>query len=278
MFFQHFDPHRDLGENDSDSENQFSKKNKNGNFVVIIMAGGEGKRMNSPLPKVLVPILKKPMLVRILNMLDSFSPSPHKILIVVGKHHDLIKQVVSKHIKNTQNIKYVLQKEPLGTGDAVKCCLPELDSNDNVLILNGDVPLIKEDTILEFVNNCDEAGIISFNVDNPHGYGRIIKNKKKEFRCIKEEKDCNEEEKKIQEVNAGIYFFSAMVLKTYIPKIDNNNKANEYYLTSIVDKILEKEDLEFFIYNIPDDKKYEVMGVNTQDELQKLESLYHLFK
>ncbi len=274
MFFQHFDPHSDLSSHNSDEIN-----NKNtGNFVVIIMAGGEGKRMNSSVPKVLVPINKKPMLIRIIEMLETLEPNPHKILIVVGKHHDLIKQVISKHIKNSKNIFFVKQNEPLGTGDAVKCCLPHLESSDNVLILNGDVPLIKNDTILEFVNGCDEAGIISFNLDNPTGYGRIVKNKKKEFKCIKEEKDCTEEERQIVEVNAGIYFFSAMVLKTYIPKIDNNNKSNEYYLTSIVDKILEKEDLEFNIYNVPNEKKYEVMGVNTQEELKNLENLYLLFK
>ncbi len=269
MFFQHFDPHSDLSSNNSD---EFENKNS-GNFIVIIMAGGEGKRMNSPLPKVLTPINKKPMLIHILHMLESLEPTPHKILIVVGKHHDLIKQVVSKHIKKNKNIIYVNQNEPLGTGDAVKCCLPELVWNDNVLILNGDVPLIQNDTILEFVNGCDEAGIISFNLDNPYGYGRIIKNKNI-LKYIKEEKDCNEEEKMVKEVNAGIYFFSAMVLKTYIPKIDNNNKSKEYYLTSIVDKILEKEDLEFNIFNISDEKKYEVMGVNNQEELKTLENIY----
>ncbi len=272
MFFQHFDPHADLGQEQHDFE-----KDNSGNFVVIIMAGGEGKRMNSSLPKVLTPIHKKPMLIRILNTLNTLEPTPHKILIVVGKHHDLIKHIVLKEFKHSKNIHFIHQKEPLGTGDAVKCCLPELEWNDNVLILNGDVPFIQNETILDFVNGCDEAGIISLNMDNPKGYGRIIykqSGRKKEFKAIREEKDCSEDERLIQEVNAGIYFFNAMVLRTYIPKIDNHNKANEYYLTSIVDKILEKEDLEFNVYNIPDEKKYEVMGVNTQDELNHLENIY----
>lgn len=274
MFFQQFDPHQDLN---SQNLEEFTNKS-NGNFVVIIMAAGDGKRMNTSIPKVLVPIHKKPMIIHILQTLDNLEPSPSKILIVVGKHSEIIQQTVKKEFKKNKNIHFVLQKEPLGTGDAVKCCLPEIEWNDNVLILNGDVPFIQEDTLLEFVNNCDEAGIISLNMKNPTGYGRILYKqigRKKEFKAIREEKDCNDEEKKIQEVNAGIYFFNAMVLRTYIPKIDNNNKANEYYLTSIVDKILEKEDLEFNIYNIPDEKKYEVMGVNTQEELKNLESLFN---
>lgn len=271
MFFHpNMDPHNDLsGFHNSDDE----KSNKNfSNFVVIIMAAGEGKRMNSNLPKVLHPVNKKPMLVRIVEMLDKLSPSPRKILIVTGKHHDLIKAVVSKAIKNN-NIEYIQQKEPKGTGDAIKCCLNELNSDDNVLILNGDMPLIKEDTILEFVNGCDEAGLVTVDLEEPKGYGRIIRNKKKEFMEIKEDKDCNEEERNIKEVNAGIYFFHSLVLKTYIPNIDNNNKQKEYYLTSIIEKIREKEDLEFNLYKIPENRKHEVLGVNTQEELQNIENI-----
>lgn len=251
-------------------------RRKNSNFVVIIMAAGEGKRMNSSLPKVLHPVNKKPMLIRIVEMLSSLSPPPRKVLIVTGRHHDLIRAVVSKAVRD-DNIIYIQQHEPQGTGDAVKCCLRELGDNDNVLILNGDMPLIREETVMEFVNGCDEAGIVTVDLNEPNGYGRIIRNSKNdEFTGIKEDKDCDENEKMIKEVNAGIYYFHSMILKTYIPKIDNNNKQREYYLTSIIEKIQEKENLEINLYKIPENKKYEVMGVNTPEELRGIENIINL--
>lgn len=243
---------------------------KEQDFVVIIMAGGEGKRMNSSLPKVLHPFLGEPMLVRIIKM--AVNLSPRKIMVVTGKHHDLIKRVVEQKVK-IPILEYVQQKEPLGTGDAIKSCLPHLDSSSSVLILNGDMPAVQEELIAEFVNGCDEAGIMTMELENPTGYGRIVKDKKKNFNGIIEEKDCSEEEKKIKEVNTGVYYFHAMILKCYIPKITNQNIQNEYYLTDIIKVINEHEDLDINLFKVSKENQYQLMGVNTPEELKNVESI-----
>ncbi len=245
------------------------KPTKTPRFVVILMAGGEGKRMNSNLPKVLHPVLGKPMLVRILETVQKVSPS--KILIVTGKHHSTIQQTLKPILSKNSNIEFIQQPSPLGTGNAIQCCLSSLESDDYVLILNGDMPCIHEETIVQFVNECEDAGLITMNLDEPKGYGRILKNGKKEFQGIREDKDCTEEEKKIKEVNCGIYYFQSMILKTYIPKITNQNVQNEYYLTDIFDIINRHEDLEYYVYQIPEENKYQMMGVNTPEELQNVE-------
>lgn len=240
-------------------------------FVIIIMAAGEGKRMNSSLPKVLHPFLQKPMLIHILETVQKVSPK--KIFVVTGKHQEMIQKKIDQYRISSPNIQYIQQPNPLGTGDAIKCCLSELDPNDYVLILNGDMPCVSEELIVDFVNQCDEAGFVSMELENPFGYGRILKNGKKEFQGMREERDCNEEEKKIREVNAGIYYFQSMILKTYIPKIQNENQQKEYYLTDIFQTIQKYEDLEYHIHKIPTSMNYQLMGVNTQEELQRLEKI-----
>ncbi len=268
MFFHPNHIHPGMQHNNFPSDK--SSDGNTDNFVVTIMAAGEGKRMNSNVPKVLHPFKGVPMLVRIIKTVEKTSPK--KIIVVTGKFHDLILNVLSKHI-DINHITFIKQNEPLGTADAIKSCLKEYHSNDYVLILNGDMPCIHENTIVQFVNNCDEAGLITAKIDNPSGYGRIISDKKNNFIEIKEHKDCNEEEIKIDEINVGIYYFQAMILKTYIPKINNNNKQNEFYLTDIIKKIRECEDLDIYKFLIQQNDNFQVMGVNTPDELKHLENI-----
>ena len=132
---------------------------------------------------------------------------------------------------------------------------------------------VQEELIAEFVNGCDEAGIMTMELENPTGYGRIVKDKKKNFRGIIEEKDCTEEERRMREVNTGVYYFSAMILKCYIPKITNQNRQNEYYLTDIVKVILEHEDLDIHLFKVSKENQYQLMGVNTPEELKNVESI-----
>ncbi len=267
--FPHPQSHPNMNMNMEQDNSESSEKH----FVVIVMAGGNGTRMaNDVLPKVLTPLKGKPMLIRIIEQVELVSPK--KIIVVTGKHHQLIERVVNQKIRSNINIEFVQQMEALGTGDAIKCCLNKLEWDDRVLILNGDVPCIKAEMIAEFVNECDDAGIISMDMENPFGYGRILKkmkNRQIEFSGIREEKDCSEEEQLIKEVNAGIYFFHSMILKTYIPKITNNNSKNEYYLTDIIEIILQHEDLEFNVFKPKRSEQYQLLGVNTQDELRLLE-------
>ncbi len=246
------------------------KEEDSSNFVIVIMAAGEGKRMRSDKPKVLHEFNGKVMIVKILETISLLNVS--RVYVITGRHHDKIKEEIEKS-RLRINVQYVRQREPLGTGDAIKSCLPELTNNDSVLILNGDMPCINGEMLVRFVNDCNEAGIITVNLENPTGYGRIIMNNRKEFRGIREEKDCTDEERLIKKVNTGIYYLHAMILKTYLPKITNENRQQEYYLTDIFEKIFECEDLDVNVYTVKEEEKRYVMGVNTPEELTYLEEL-----
>ena len=253
--------------------------------VVTIMAAGEGKRMNSNIPKVLHLFKGIPMLVRILMQASRLKPD--KIIVITGKYHHLIQLTVETHLRelnvdiHTQNIVYVQQPEPNGTGGAISCCLDlynediESNLNENVLILNGDMPLVQFELLEDFVNRCIEtksqANLLVCDIENPQGYGRILYNDDRVFIGIREEKDCSEEERTIPTVNVGIYLFSASVLKHYIPLIKNDNAQREYYLTDIAKMLVGK----IQTISIPPSMTYQIYGVNTQEELRKLE--YSIF-
>jgi bifunctional N-acetylglucosamine-1-phosphate-uridyltransferase/glucosamine-1-phosphate-acetyltransferase GlmU-like protein len=246
--------------------------------TVTIMAAGEGKRMNSSIPKVLHLFKGVPMLIRII--LEVIKLNIHKIVIVTGKYDQLIKDTIhiffatNKIDKiDTINIIYVQQTTPIGTADAIKYTLDHYNDNEHVLILNGDMPLISSvllEKFLEFQKH--ENKIMVAQLDNPYGYGRILYDIQCNFTGIKEEKDCSSDEKNINIINVGIYFFHSSTLQTFIPCIDNNNKQNEYYLTDII-KIIKNhnEKNTIYTYCIEEQLKYQIMGVNTQEELKKLE-------
>ena len=241
----------------------------NYNLVVTIMAAGEGKRMNSNIPKILHQFKGIPMLIRIITEVLKINPS--KIIIITGKYDILIKETIQNYIENYDNLVFIKQNIPHGTGDAIKCTLNEYNDDDHVLILNGDMPLIQSNLLNKFINDFSQAKLLVAKLENPFGYGRILYNNNK-FIGIKEEKDCDLIEKEIDIVNVGIYFFKSFILKKYIPLIDNNNIQNEYYLTDIV-KII-KNDINIDTYLIEEELKYQILGVNTQQELLDLENKY----
>ena len=236
--------------------------------VVLIMAGGLGKRMNSELPKVLHLLKEKPLIVHVIE--TALKINPIKIGIIVGKYRNIIEMTINKYLKDTSKIDYIIQPDALGTGDAIMCCKDFLSNykNSSVTILSGDVPLIKSET-LERLNtslNKSLAAILINKLDNPAGYGRIIRDNK-QFVKIVEEKDCNKEERKVDIVNSGIYSFKTETILNNISKITNNNKQNEYYLTDIFNFINKKSIDLLYLEN-----KYEVMGVNTPEQLKELEN------
>jgi bifunctional N-acetylglucosamine-1-phosphate-uridyltransferase/glucosamine-1-phosphate-acetyltransferase GlmU-like protein len=157
------------------------------------------------------------------------------IYIVVGKYRDQIEKVINEHFVKSEYIHYINQPEPLGTGHAIQCCLPTLqqyDLNSNVLILSGDVPLFSTQSMREIMNNRYAATIVATQMEKPYGYGRIIQSHTGALRIV-EEKDCTKEEKLVKLVNCGIYAFKNDFLCQNLPKINNNNAQQEYYLTSI---------------------------------------------
>jgi bifunctional N-acetylglucosamine-1-phosphate-uridyltransferase/glucosamine-1-phosphate-acetyltransferase GlmU-like protein len=247
-------------------------------MIVIIMAGGLGKRMESDLPKVLHKVYNPnildnlndsyPMLIHVIN--TSIKLKPKKIFIIVGKYLDIIKKTINKFIINCDLIEYVIQDPALGTGHAIKCSLSSISNyiNDRALILSGDVPLISFNT-LNGLNGPINKLLVT-KLDEPFGCGRILFNNNiKKIIGIKEEKDCNEEEKKIKYVNCGIYQIFVKDLINLIPLIDNNNNSNEYYLTDIIYLMIQKLiPIETFI--LEKNKQWEIKNVNTKKDLEIL--------
>jgi UDP-N-acetylglucosamine diphosphorylase/glucosamine-1-phosphate N-acetyltransferase len=238
------------------------------NTIVIIMAGGLGKRMNSDLPKVLHTINHKPILTHVIE--QSIQLNPHKIFVVVGKNKNKIEEAIGD-LKN--KVQFIIQPVPLGTGHAIYCCREELMKNPykKVLILSGDVPLLSSTTMESMLTNFKDVKIVTTILDNPYGYGRILS--RNGIISIVEEKDATEEEKQIKKVNCGIYIIDSNILCTYLPLIKNNNNQKEYYLTDIIAIIQKCQFANVDIFNIPQEKQYEIMGVNTIEQLHELEKL-----
>jgi len=237
-------------------------------LTIIIMAGGQGKRMNSSLPKVLHKFMDIPFLVRIIH--EAKKLNPNKIVVIVGKDEELIQQTLSEYNITADDVSFVRQPEPNGTGNAIKCSLDYIENEANILILNGDMPLIKSKTLSKFISSHENSIMIS-KLEDPQHYGRIII-KENKFVGILEYKDCNEEERKIDLVNVGIYYFKGSILKTYIHRITNENSQKEYYLTDLI-KLLTPV-YEVVPYLIDQDLNYQILGINTKEELDTLEKLY----
>ena len=234
------------------------------NLTVIILAAGKGTRMQSNLPKVLHTINNKPMLQTVID--TSLKLTPKKILIVVGYK----KELVIEKIKRNNIITYVNQKEQKGTGDAIKQCLKEIGPKENVLILSGDVPLISSSTLKNFIHeykkNKSDASLISTNLSDPSGYGRIIRKNKINLSKIVEHKDANKKELNITEINSGIYLIKSQIIIDKIPLIKSNNAQGEYYLTDIFNFINSEVTN---IYNT--NNHLEISGINTLEQLETLE-------
>ena len=250
--------------------------NKNSDkLFVIILAGGLGKRMNSKIPKVLHCINNIPMLVRIIN--NAKFLNPFKILIVVGQYKEIIYSTLIKYIDlNTMNIEFIIQKEPLGTGNALLSCKNYLNNykNSKTLILPGDVPLIQYSLLGEIISDFKNITIVTTKIKNPYGYGRIILDNNLYFKEIKEEKDCSDNQKKINLINAGIYMINTHLLCKYISYINNNNIQKEYYLTDLFAIIKLYENINIELFEIEEENQYQIEGVNTQEQLNEVNKIF----
>jgi len=233
--------------------------------IIIILAAGKGTRMESDLPKVLHTINNMPMIKKVIN--TSKQLKPYKIIVIVGYKKELVIESI-----NDNTIEYVIQKEQKGTGHAIMQCLPSIENfKGNILILSGDVPLIQTQTLIDFIKSHNEnksgASLISTDLDEPGGYGRIIKNKKQQLTGIVEYKDASDDEKSIKEINSGIYIFNVETLKSSLSLITNNNAQKEYYLTEVFDFI---DSDTTFVKKIK--RSNEILGVNNLEELNELEN------
>lgn len=243
-------------------------------MIVIIMAGGLGKRMESDLPKVLHQVMepsniniKYPMLVHVLN--TSIKLNPTKIFVIVGKYKNIIEETINKYIKTDNLIEYVIQEPALGTAHAIKCSLPQISKfiDEKAIILSGDVPLISIDTLRGLDGETNKLLITE--LENPYGCGRILFDNTNKIIGIREEKDCNDEERKINFVNCGIYQIAVKDLVDLIPLIGNENKSSEYYLTDIIYLMIQKS-IPIDTHQLEKYSQWEIKNVNTKKDLEYL--------
>ena len=196
---------------------------------VVILAAGQGSRMKSKLPKVLHKVAGKPMLQHVLDTAKSLGSE--NINVVIGHGADQVKSTIEDEVN------WCLQAEQLGTGHAVAQALDSIPNEGNVLILYGDVPFTTKDTLSSLIALVEEdkVALLTVDLEDPHGYGRIVRDEEENIYAIVEQKDASELEQLITEVNTGILALPAKMLHEFIPMLGNNNAQAEYYLTDIIE-------------------------------------------
>lgn len=232
----------------------------------VILAAGEGKRMKSDLPKVLHKVCGKEMVNHVIDTMRA--SGLEEVNVIVGKGAEKVKEGTS-----SRGVSYSLQDKQLGTGHAVICARDFLkDKKGIVAIFTGDAPLIKVETVQSLIKHHEEGGysavILTSIMENPHGYGRIIRDAQGVERIV-EHKDCNAEELKVNEINAGMYTFDIESLLESLDKLTNNNAQGEYYLTDVIG-ILKKDGK---LVGALTTAFEETLGVNSRVELATAEQV-----
>jgi len=243
--------------------------NSKHSLSTVIMAAGKGTRMKSDLPKVLHIVDDKPMLIHVIDLARQLNSE--RIINILGHKKELVIEVI-----NPENVEYVIQEPQLGTGHAVQQTEILLkDFAGDILVLSGDVPLLRKSTIDNMLkihrDSNNGATVLTAIFKNPHGYGRVIRKNNDTLDCIIEEKDCTDKQRKIKEINAGIYIFKSKELFPALNKIKNNNKQNEYYLPDTL-KYIAKSGQSIALHIT--DEPIEISGVNTVEQLIKLNLIY----
>jgi bifunctional UDP-N-acetylglucosamine pyrophosphorylase/glucosamine-1-phosphate N-acetyltransferase len=233
---------------------------------IIILAAGKGTRMHSDLPKVLHKVAGLPMLAQVIKCAQKISPQA--IHVVVGHGSEQVKEAI-----NDDTINWCLQKEQFGTGHAVQQTFANLKDEQNVLVLYGDVPLLTHETLQQLTNELSQHDlvILSAKLDDPTGYGRIVRDKKNKVQQIVEQKDADDNTLSIKEVNSGILATRTNLLKQWISKIDNENAQQEFYLTDCIELAVKgKHNVEALVCNNAD----EILGINSKSQLAEVERIY----
>jgi bifunctional UDP-N-acetylglucosamine pyrophosphorylase/glucosamine-1-phosphate N-acetyltransferase len=233
---------------------------------IIILAAGKGTRMRSDLPKVLHPIAGVPMLGHVLRTAQQLNPA--RIVIVHGHGAELVRNAFVN-----EDIHWVLQQPQLGTGHAVQVAENELLNDVPSLVLYGDVPLIRKESLQRLLAACNNEAlaVMTMVVDDPAGYGRILRNERGDIVGIVEEKDANPEQKRVREVNTGILIAPTTHLKRWLSGLSNQNVQGEYYLTDIIEKAAREG---FPLRSCQPTHPWEVLGVNARHQQAELERVY----
>lgn len=232
---------------------------------VIVLAAGQGKRMKSELPKVLQPVAGRPLLAHVLDAARKLAPAA--IHVVYGYGGELVRERFPD-----ADLRWCLQSSQLGTGHAVSQAMPNIPDDARVLVLCGDVPLVRAETLRALVADERVAlAVLTAEVDNPYGYGRIVRDATRRVTGIVEEKEASEAERRIREINTGIMAINASRLKEWLAALDNDNAQGEYYLTDVISMAV-AEGSE--VHAVPADDANEVLGINDKSQLATIERLF----
>jgi bifunctional UDP-N-acetylglucosamine pyrophosphorylase/glucosamine-1-phosphate N-acetyltransferase len=229
---------------------------------VIVLAAGLGKRMRSGLPKVLHPLAGRPLLAHVLDAARAVHP--RDVIVVHGHGADQVRAAFDGN-----GVQWVLQAEQLGTGHAVQQALPLLEMDGDVLILYGDVPLVRPTTLQHLVEAAKGGmAVITADLEDPRGYGRIIRNAAGRIERIVEEKDATAAQRAVREINAGLMALGTQRLATWLGRLRNDNAQKEYYLTDVVTMAVNEK---VAVNAVKVEDASEVAGVNSKRELAALE-------
>lgn len=236
------------------------------NLNVIILAAGAGTRMRSRLPKVLHEVGGKPMVVHVIDTAHQLDA--RRVQVVYGHGGERVRAALAD-----LDVGWVEQIEQLGTGHAVAQALPHVDANDVVLVLYGDVPLIMAETLRQVVAAArrDSLGLLTVTLDDPAGYGRILRDGQGRVVRIVEQKDASIDERRVREINTGILAVTGDNLEKWLAALDNNNAQGEYYLTDIIAMAV-RDGVK--IETVAPSSVQEVMGVNNRVQLAEMERHY----
>jgi bifunctional UDP-N-acetylglucosamine pyrophosphorylase/glucosamine-1-phosphate N-acetyltransferase len=235
-------------------------------LAVVILAAGQGKRMKSDLPKVLQPLAGRPLLGHVVSRARALNPS--SIHVVYGHGGDAVREALVK-----EKLQWALQGEQLGTGHAVMQAMPNVADDELVLVLYGDVPLINAATLQELITaaGAKAMSLLTVMLDNPTGYGRIVRNARGAIQKIVEQKDASKSQLKIREGNSGIMAVPARLLRKWLGKLGNKNSQGEYYLTDVIAMAV-KDKVKVTPLIAP--TVAEVLGVNDKAQLAELEAMH----
>ncbi|RKP58657.1 bifunctional UDP-N-acetylglucosamine diphosphorylase/glucosamine-1-phosphate N-acetyltransferase GlmU [Pararobbsia silviterrae] len=232
---------------------------------IVILAAGAGKRMRSALPKVLHPLAGRPLLSHVIETARGLNPT--KLVVVVGHGAEQV-----QHAVGAPDIAFAVQAQQLGTGHAVQQALPFLDASVPTLVLYGDVPLTRASTLERLVAAAagGQYGVLTVDVADPTGYGRIVRNAHGRVVRIVEHKDATQAEREIAEINTGIVIAPTARLAAWLAALKNTNAQQEFYLTDVVESAI-RDGVE--VVTAQPDEEWETLGVNSKMQLAELERI-----
>ncbi|TAN83597.1 MAG: UDP-N-acetylglucosamine diphosphorylase/glucosamine-1-phosphate N-acetyltransferase, partial [Gallionella sp.] len=231
---------------------------------IVILAAGKGTRMYSEKPKVLHALAGKPLVQHVLDCAAALQPQ--QVCVVYGHGGEAVPEAMRSY-----SATFVIQEPQLGTGHAVQQAMPHLADGSRTLVLYGDVPLIQHSTLHQMQQAGDGLVLLTVNLDNPAGYGRIVRNARGDVHSIVEEKDATPEQREIREVNTGILLAPTNKLREWLANLRNNNVQGEYYLTDIVGMAVQQG---VAVHTVQPAHEWEIHGINSKAQLAVLERVW----